>query len=131
MKIMEQETREWLPLRGAIALCQKHGRNITDYGLIYAGKELNFIRKCPDGFHWEYEKSGILKWLKETAPPDGWITMNAFADQVDITIQKAYYILRKYKLERKKYGKIGGVYHVREKDAIEGFRKHKESYYGR
>ena len=122
---MEQKEK-WLPLRGAITLCQKYGRDITKNGLIYIGKELNFIRKSLNKHHWEYEKTALLNYLKSDSIPQGWVSIGTFAFKMGISVNKATYILLiKYKLEQKKYGKLRGIIHVREKDAITAFKKHK------
>lgn len=125
---MENERKEkdkWLPLREAIYLCRLHGRDITKAGLIHIGKELSFIRKSSDGHHWEYKKSGLLEYLKNALVPIGWISMETFACKMDINISVAYYILQKYQLKCKRCGKLRGMIHVWEKDAITAYQKHR------
>ena len=125
---MENEKRkkdEWLPLRGAIYLCRLHGRNITKAGLIYIGKELNFIRRNSDGYHWEYETSKLLRYLRNALIPIGWISMKTFARKVGISTGVAYYILRKYQLKYERCGRLRGMIYVWEKDAIAAYQKHR------
>ncbi len=129
---METENKEkgkWLSNRGAIVLCQEYaGRKITKVGLIHIGRELGFIRRHSDGFHWEYERAGLLKYLRTPPAPEGWISMSDFARLVDVDINMVYYILRKYELKTKMCGKVRkvrGVIHVREKDALTAYAKYK------
>ena len=117
---------EWLTLREALTLCREQGRKITQNGLIYAGKELNFIRKSTDGYHWEYEKRGLVEYLRNAFIPDGWISMEKFAHQVGISLGMAYYILlKKYRLKHKRYGSLRGILHVKESTAFAAYRKYK------
>lgn len=125
MRNGKKEKGKWLSLQGAVCLCRKHGRNITKTGLIHIGKELDFIRRDVGGFHWEYEKSKLLKYLKNAIVPVGWISMEHFACRINSTIGMAYYILRKYQLKYRKYGKLRGIIHVKEKDAITAYQKHR------
>ena len=73
--------KEWLPLRGAIALCREHGREITKGGLVYVGKEMGFMRKSADGFHWEWGRVGLREYLKDNVTPKGWISVVDFASK--------------------------------------------------
>ena len=106
METVNNKNEKWLPMRGAITLSKEQGREVSKAGLIYAGKELNFIRKHSDGYHWEFEQSGILKWLKGTLSPAGWITIQEFADEMNLGLHTAYSIYNKYALKQKKYGKV-------------------------
>lgn len=128
METVDNKNEKWLPMRGAITLSREQGREVTRAGLIYAGKEMDFIRKHPDGFHWEFEQNGILKWLEGTASPSGWFTIQEFADEMGLELSIAYNIYRKYRLECKKYGKVRGLVHVRIKDAIKAYKDYKRKY---
>lgn len=124
MKKMEKKG-EWLSLQEALTFCEAHGRIITQNGLIYSGKELNFVRKNVDGYHWEYEKRGLLMYLRTAFVPDGWISVEKFAFKVNDNVNTVYYILRKYHLKHKKYGSLKGIIHVKERTAFAAYRKYK------
>lgn len=123
------KNEEWLPLRGAIALCEKHGRKITSPGLRTLGKESGFIRKNADGYHWEWKQSGLLEYLKVNKIPEGWVSVMNFARKMRIDSSRVYYMIKKYSLERKRFGKIAGkirgIIHVREKEATAAHQKYK------
>lgn len=125
---MKKEMKEkggWLSKREALALCREQGRVITKNGLIYVGKELDFSRKSPNGFHWEYEKRGLLLYIRNAFIPNGWISMEEFARKVGSDLNMVYYILRKYRLKHKRYGKLRGIIHVKERTALAAYKKYK------
>lgn len=115
MKTKKQTNNTWIPVSQALQLCEDQGLSVTSPGLVYAGKQRKFIRKSLDGFHWEFQKEGLLEYITEAvkeAPP-GWITIREAAEIMGVSIGTVYNRINSGEIKAKQFGR-NRLYYVDE-----------------
>lgn len=64
-------SKAWVPTKEALTISRvyKNGPH-TKMGIIYVGKKARFSRKSKDGFHWEYNRKKLTRYLELRQQPN-------------------------------------------------------------
>ena len=106
-----------LTTREALELCRKKRKPVTATALRKNGIRFGFMTKAGDGFHWEFDREGLLKYLERmgTKAPRGWVPVSYLATKYKASYNTIYRRLKLWGLPTAEYGKAR-VRHVNEKD---------------
>lgn len=115
-----------LSTKEAIELCKSKGTSITKTALRQNGIRFGFMYKSDNGFHWLFDKNGLLKYLerKEKAPV-GYVTINSLAKKYGVSLSTVYYQIRVWKIQVIECGASHWKY-VNEKEYIRKKWKHRK-----
>lgn len=109
-------------------LCAKRNKPMTSTGLIHMGCVHGFASKSEDGYHWIYDREGLLKYLKQksTEVPRGWVPVSYLAKKYEISIKTIYYQIKKWNVLAIEFGLHQKMKHVNEKEFEKARIKHRE-----
>lgn len=106
-----------LTTREALALCRKKRKPITATALRKNGIRFGFMTKAGDGFHWEFDREGLLKYLERmgTKAPRGWVPVSYLAMKYKTSYNAIDRRLKNWCLPTAEYG-TAHVRHVNERE---------------
>jgi hypothetical protein len=106
-----------LTTREALALCQQKRKPVTATALRKNGIRFGFMTKAGDGFHWEFDREGLIKYLERMGAkaPRGWVTVSYLAAKYKVSYNVIYRRLKDWGVHTVEYGN-NHVRHVNERD---------------
>lgn len=117
------KNQEYLSTGMALQLCRNFGKPLTKTALYQVGLKRGFAQKSVDGFHWEFQRSGLENYLNEgeETPPEGWITILTVSQITGLSLSGAYDFVKRNQLIVVSYGSRN-IKYVEEEKAMNAWK---------
>jgi hypothetical protein len=93
--------KEILTTAEALRFCRYRGWTTSSVALYYQGVRAGFMIKDSDGYHWQFSRAGLSKFLmqKNLTPPPGYFSVAEMAKKKGVNLTVMYHRVKHWGVE--------------------------------
>ncbi|RDE12153.1 MAG: hypothetical protein C4K49_10750 [Candidatus Thorarchaeota archaeon] len=112
MKGSDFPDKEVLTTADALRFCRFRGWSTSSAALYYQGLRFGFMTKSLDGYHWQFSRAGLSKFLmqKNLQAPPGYLSVAELAKKVNLNLSIVYQRIKDWGVETIKVGPKKTIY---------------------